>query len=78
MKLTRDEMVAAEMAGRHFVDTLLPVFTELKTDEAKKGYASAILINACAALSHATGDGFEDALDELVIIAKETDKTERS
>lgn len=78
MTLTRDEMIAAVMAQRNFQELISPIITELNSNEAKRGYASSLLIGACAELSHATGEGFEDALDELVAIAKEKNKSKRS
>lgn len=70
MELTRDEMVAAEMASRNFNEIIVPIIDQLISNEAKKGYASSILIGACAELSRVTGENFENNLDELIEIAK--------
>ena len=74
MQFTRDEMVAAEMALRNFEDLINPIFDELKSNDAKKGYAKSIFVGACAALSEVTGEDFEDTLDELVIMNKQIHK----
>ncbi|MEQ1298844.1 hypothetical protein [Acinetobacter soli] len=70
-KITRIGVVAAKSATRLYNQNLKPFSEELKHQEAKKVFASTVMLQASGELFKLLGDGFEEQLDMLVDVMKE-------
>ena len=64
--MTKDAIIASNMARRNFDETTSIVIDELKTQEAKRYYCKMILMCITAKMSHACTDTFEEDVNDVI------------
>lgn len=64
--MTKDAIIASNMARRNFDETTSLVIDELKTQEAKRYYCKMVLFCITAKMSHVCSDTFAEDINGVI------------